>query len=108
MSTHIIVVFAGGQQRTDKERSIPPDEQGQHVATHALDESQDKTCARVSPLMHLTDSLGLLPERLLPDVKMGGRADLPVKTTPCTHHVTGAHRLDCAKSPSTGAHRHVC
>lgn len=71
MSTYIIVVFAGGQQRTDKERSIPPDTQGQHVAAHALDESQDKTCARVSPLMHLTDSLGLLPERLLQDVKMG-------------------------------------
>jgi len=77
------------------------------VAAHALDESQDKTCARVSPFMHLTDSLGFLPERLLQDVKMGGRADLPVKTTPCMHHATRAHSLDCAESPSTGAHCHV-
>jgi len=101
------VVFAGGQRRRDNEWSTPSDEQGEHVAAHALDESQDKTCARVSPFMHLTDSLGFLPERLLQDVKMGGRADLPVKTTPCMHHATRAHSLDCAESPSTGAHCHV-
>lgn len=70
------------------------------MAAHALDESQDKTCARVSPLMHRTDSLGWLPERLLQDAKMRGRADLPVETTPCMHHVAGAHTPDCTKSPS--------
>lgn len=65
------------------------------MAARALDETQDKMCARVSPLMHLTDSLGLLPERLLRGGggEVGGRADPPGSTTPRSLHVAGAHAL---------------
>lgn len=92
--------FCWGPRKEDNERSTPPDERGGHVAAHALDESQDKTCARVSLLMHLTDPLGWLPERLLQDGKMEGRADPPVETTPRMHHTAGAHPPDCTKSPA--------